>query len=68
MVCEIVPVMCPQCGESQNSLPGNFDPHATPFGPVSCMVCNHNFSQSEYLSGLEKKIDYLNGLEGPEPE
>ena len=68
MVCEIVPVRCPECGESQNILPGNFDPQFSPFGPVSCMICSRNFSQTEYLSGLEKKLRYLNNLAGPETE
>lgn len=38
MVREIVPVTCPACGESQNILPGGFDPDVEPFGPVFCMA------------------------------
>ena len=65
---EIVPVTCPGCGESQNILPGDFNPDAQPFGPVSCMVCGRNFSQMEYLSGLAKNLLYLESLKGPGPE
>ena len=65
MTHEIVPVMCPECGESQNVLPGDFNPDNEPFGPVSCMVCQRAFSKLEYLSGLKKKLTYLHALEGP---
>ncbi len=55
MLDHIYPVTCQVCGESQNTVPGGFNPRAEPFGPVSCMVCNHQFSQSDYLAGLEAK-------------
>ncbi len=52
MTRDLYPVACPRCGEAQNSLPGAFDPDRNPFGPVSCMVCGHEFSREEYLAGL----------------
>ena len=52
----IVPVTCPNCGEAQNVTPGNFDPEAEPFGPVTCMVCRWEFSREEYLAGLKKRL------------
>jgi hypothetical protein len=64
---EVVPVACPECGEYQNMLPGRFDPDATPFGPVICMVCRRPFSKVEYLTGLNQRIDELNALDGPRP-
>ena len=68
MAREIVPVMCPACGESQNILPGDFNPDKEPFGPVSCMVCQRPFTQPEYLSGLDQNLNYLKTLKGPMPE
>jgi hypothetical protein len=65
MTHEIVPVDCPSCGERQNILPGEFDPEKEPFGPVSCMVCNREFNQSEYLNGLKDRLIYLRSLTGP---
>lgn len=59
------PVRCPVCGESQNTLPGKFDPHAEPFGPVHCMVCGHAFTRAEYLSGLELRRRQLDAMRGP---
>ncbi len=43
------PVPCPNCGEAQNVIPGGFDPEAEPFGPVTCMVCGHEFTRDEYI-------------------
>ena len=68
MTLEIVPVICPRCGESQNLLPGQFNPDATPFGPVSCMICQRPFTQAEYYIGLEKQLSYLKTLTGPSEE
>ena len=68
MLNRIYPVTCKICGESQNTVPGGFDPQAEPFGPVSCMVCNHQFSQSDYLTGLETKAQFYMALTGPETE
>ena len=68
MLDHIYPVTCHICGESQNTIPGEFDPQADPFGPVSCMVCNHQFSQSDYLKGLEAKARFYGALTGPVPE
>ena len=47
----ITPVPCPDCGEAQNVTPGGFDPEAEPFGPVTCMVCGHEFTRDEYRVG-----------------
>ena len=66
MNAQIYPVACPICGESQNALPGVFDPHSEPFGPVTCMVCNHQFSKSDYLTGLAAKAIAYAALKGPE--
>ncbi len=63
---EICPVTCPVCGENQNTLPGDFDPQAEPFGPVHCMVCGHAFEQAEYLRGLETRRRELDSLSGPQ--
>lgn len=49
---ELYPVPCPECGEAQNAMPGGFSPEKDPFGPVSCMVCGHQFNREEYLVGL----------------
>jgi len=65
MTREVVPVACPACGEYQNMLPGGFDPDADPFDAVICMVCRRPFSQIEYLTGLNRRIDELNVLNGP---
>ncbi len=46
------PVACPQCGESQNIMPGGFDADKSPFGPVNCMVCGRAFTEREYKEGL----------------
>ena len=64
----IYPVTCQICGESQNTVPGGFDPKAEPFGPVSCMVCNNQFSKSDYLAGLKIKARFYMALTGPKPE
>ena len=53
---ELFPVPCPQCGESQNVTPGGFNPDASPFGPVICMICGRAFSCDEYLAGLEERF------------
>ena len=65
---EIYPVACPICGESQNTLPGGFEPYSASFGPVNCMVCNHQFSKPEYLAGLEARKQFLDSLTEPLPE
>tara|TARA_Y100000813_G_scaffold41853_1_gene28668 strand:- start:188 stop:406 length:219 start_codon:yes stop_codon:yes gene_type:complete len=54
MTRKLYPVSCPRCGETQNVLPGGFDPDRAPFGPVTCMVCGHEFSREEYLEGLDR--------------
>ncbi|MEE8350572.1 MAG: hypothetical protein V3R37_00050 [Rhodospirillales bacterium] len=52
----VLPVPCPQCGEAQNVIPGNFDPEDEPFGPVSCMVCGRDFVREDFLSGLKQRL------------
>ncbi len=64
----IYPVPCPICGESQNILPGGFEPHVEPFGKVNCMICNHQFSKSEYRAGLDARARALAMLTGPVSE
>jgi hypothetical protein len=61
----LCPVACPVCGESQNTLPGGFDPERLPFGPVHCMVCGHQFTASEYRVGLESRRRKLESMTGP---
>ena len=65
---QIYPVVCPICGEAQNTLPGGFTPHAEPFGPVTCMVCDHQFSKPEYLTGLAARARAFAALKGPQAE
>ena len=62
---ELFPVPCPQCGESQNVTPGDFDPDANPFGPVTCMVCGRAFSCDEYLAGLKARLRALEEMPPP---
>ena len=52
----ITPVPCPECGEAQNATPGGFTPEAEPFGPVTCVVCGHQFTKDEYLAGLKARL------------
>jgi len=68
MVRELVPVACPSCGELQNILPGGFDPDADPYEPAVCMVCRRPFSRVEYLTGLNRRLEELNALDGPRPD
>ena len=68
MTREVVPVACPACGEYQNMLPGGFNPDDDPFDEVVCMVCRRPFSKAEYLTGLNRRLDELNALEGPRPD
>ncbi len=56
MTMTVLPVPCPQCGEAQNVIPGNFDPEGEPFGPVSCMVCGRDFVREDYLAGLKQRL------------
>lgn len=55
MARDLYPVPCPQCGEAQNVMPGGFDPDRAPFGPVTCMVCGHDFSRVDYLDALSRE-------------
>ena len=50
------PVPCPMCGEAQNVIPGGFMPEAESFGPVTCMVCGHEFTKDEYMTGLKARL------------
>ncbi len=56
MTVKTLPVPCPQCDEAQNVIPGGFDPEAEPFGPVTCMVCGHEFTKDEYWAGLTARL------------
>ena len=62
---ELCPVACPVCSESQNTLPGDFDPNTEPFGPVHCMVCGHAFSRTNYMTGLTERRKQLKAMRGP---
>ncbi len=59
------PVACPVCGESQNTLPGDFDPDREPFGSVHCMICGHQFTAVEYRAGLDARRRELTEMTGP---
>ena len=50
------PVPCPDCGEAQNVVPGGFVPEAEPFGPVTCMVCGHEFTKAEYRDAQKARL------------
>ena len=65
---EICPVACPVCSESQNTLPGDFDPAIEPFGPVHCMVCGHAFTKADYMNGLAERRTQLKAMHGPTPK
>ena len=52
----ITPVPCPDCGEAQNVTPGGFTLEAEPFGPVTCMVCGHEFTRDEYRDGQKARL------------
>ena len=62
---KLLPVSCPVCGENQNSIPGEFNPDDEPFGPVTCVVCDHQFSREEYLARLEVRRQAFTRLTGP---
>ena len=49
---DLLPVSCPRCREKQNQLANGFDLDRKPFGGVRCMVCGHEFSETEYRLGL----------------
>ena len=51
-----LPVPCPNCAEAQNVTPGGFEPDAEPFGPVTCMVCGHEFTREEYPARQEARL------------
>ncbi len=46
-------------------MPGGFDPDDEPFGPVTCVVCDHQFSREEYLTRLEVRRQAFARLTGP---
>ncbi len=50
---ELVPVVCPRCGESQNQLTGDSVPERQKAKTVACMVCQYEFADEEYRSSLE---------------
>ena len=63
MTARTLPVPCPECGEAQNMIPGGFTSEAEPFGPVTCMVCGHEFTKDEYMAGLKARL--ADGKPGP---
>jgi len=62
---DLLPVTCPVCSESQNTMSGGFDGEGLPAGPVACMVCGHAFGRDEYLRGLETRRQEFRQLGGP---
>ena len=64
MAKSLYPVPCPRCDEAQNVLPGGFDPEQAPFGPVTCMVCGHSFTQDEYRQGMAEIAAKRNAARG----
>lgn len=61
----LVPVACPVCGESQNTMTGGFDADGLPAGQVNCMVCGRRFGRDEYLRALEISRQDFARLPGP---
>lgn len=61
----LVPVTCPVCGESQNTMTGGFDADGLPAGQVTCMVCQHQFGREEYLRSLEIRRQEFARLTAP---
>lgn len=49
-------------------MPGRFDPVNEPFGPVTCMVCGHDFTRAEYEAGLAARNRQFETLKGPGSE
>ena len=56
MTVKTLPVPCPECAEAQNVIPGGFTPEADPFGPVTCMVCGHEFTRDEYMKAQKARL------------
>ena len=61
----LLPVTCPVCGESQNTMVGGFDADGLPKGTVNCMVCRHAFQRDDYIRGLELRRQEFASLIGP---
>ena len=49
----LVPVICPQCGERQNQMVGRAAPDGFMPDTVVCMACQYEFDDTEYQAGLE---------------
>ncbi|MEK9724187.1 MAG: hypothetical protein VW405_12010 [Rhodospirillaceae bacterium] len=64
----LLPVTCPMCGESQNTMFGGFDADGLPAGQVNCMVCGHAFSREAYLRGLDIRRQDFALMAGPEAD
>ena len=62
----LLPVPCPRCGESQNTIVGGLNADGLPTGEVSCMVCQNIFERSEYLKGLQNRHQEFECLTGPQ--
>ena len=61
----LLPVTCPMCGESQNTMVGGFDANGLPAGKVNCMVCRHEFQPAAYIRALELRRQEFARLTGP---
>ncbi len=61
----LLPVTCPVCGESQNTMVGGFDANGLPAGTVNCMVCRHEFQPDAYIRALKLRRQEFARLTGP---
>ena len=62
----LLPVICPRCGESQNTIVGGLNADGLPTGEVRCMVCQNVFERNEYLKGLQNRHQEFERLTGPQ--
>ena len=62
----LLPVTCPRCGESQNTIVGGLNADGLPTGEVSCMVCQNIFERNEYLKGVQNRRQEFERLTGPQ--
>ena len=61
----LLPVTCPVCGESQNTMVGGFDANGLPAGTINCMVCRHEFQPDAYIRALKLRRQEFARLTGP---
>ena len=61
----LLPVTCPMCRESQNTMVGGFDANGLPAGTINCMVCRHEFQPDAYIRALKLRRQEFARLTGP---